>query len=153
MEIDMEIRKAYLKELAMLAPLFDAYRVFYNQPSNLAMAREFLKARMLNEESVIFVAVDDAGKAVGFTQLYPSFSSVSVARIWVLNDLYVRPESRGHGVAKRLMNAAREFASNDKAKGLTLETAERNISAQRLYESLGYNRESGIYHYFLTLQA
>ncbi|EOG7645171.1 GNAT family N-acetyltransferase, partial [Vibrio cholerae] len=149
----MEIIKVSLKELELLVPLFDAYRVFYGQSSNREIAHEFLKSRIQNEESVSFLAIDKMGIAVGFTQLYPSFSSVSVARVWILNDLYVVPESRGQGVSKQLMNAAREFALNEKAKGLALETAESNTVAQKLYESLGYEKDLGSYHYFLRLQA
>ncbi|EJK2104624.1 GNAT family N-acetyltransferase, partial [Vibrio cholerae] len=145
----MEIIKVSLKELELLVPLFDAYRVFYGQSSNREIAHEFLKSRIQNEESVSFLAIDKMGIAVGFTQLYPSFSSVSVARVWILNDLYVVPESRGQGVSKQLMNAAREFALNEKAKGLALETAESNTVAQKLYESLGYEKDLGSYHYFL----
>ncbi|MDV2405329.1 GNAT family N-acetyltransferase, partial [Vibrio cholerae] len=87
----MEIIKVSLKELELLVPLFDAYRVFYGQSSNREIAHEFLKSRIQNEESVSFLAIDKMGIAVGFTQLYPSFSSVSVARVWILNDLYVVP--------------------------------------------------------------
>ncbi|WP_413282903.1 GNAT family N-acetyltransferase [Vibrio sp. MA40-2] len=148
----MRIVKVNLKNLELITPLFDSYRVFYGQVSDLSVAREFIKARVENEQSIIFLAIDNNDKSVGFTQLYPSFSSVSVARTWILNDLYVVEEARKQGVAKMLMNAARELAVNDKVKGLVLETAADNITAQCLYESLGYEKELGIYHYFLNLK-
>ncbi|MCG9690005.1 GNAT family N-acetyltransferase, partial [Vibrio tubiashii] len=83
----MEIVKARIEQLDVISPLFDAYRVFYGQESNLSVAREFIESRLNNNESVIFLALDDEGNGLGFTQLYPSFSSVSAARTWVLNDL------------------------------------------------------------------
>ncbi|MDC5707656.1 GNAT family N-acetyltransferase [Vibrio europaeus] len=149
----MEIVKARIEQLDVISPLFDAYRVFYGQESNLSVAREFIESRLNNNESVIFLALDDEGNGLGFTQLYPSFSSVSAARTWVLNDLFVSDTARRQGVAKKLMDAAKDMGLEDKVKGLALETAESNKNAQKLYESLGYERESGTYHYFLQLQA
>ncbi|MDV7104657.1 GNAT family N-acetyltransferase [Vibrio sp. TH_r3] len=147
----MKIMQAGIEDLELITPLFDLYRVFYAQVSDVTTAHKFIKSRIENQESVIFLAVNNEGQGVGFTQLYPSFSSVSAARIWVLNDLYVADEARRQGIAKKLMNVARDFAANDKAKGLALETSENNITAQRLYESLGYEKELATYHYFLNL--
>ncbi|WNO59463.1 GNAT family N-acetyltransferase [Rheinheimera sp. MMS21-TC3] len=149
----MEIVKAKVEHLNVISPLFDSYRVFYGQKSDLNVAREFIESRLNNNESVIFLALDEQGNGLGFTQLYPSFSSVSAARTWVLNDLYVADTARRQGVAKKLMNAAKAMGLEDNVEGLALETAESNVNAQKLYESLGYERESGTYHYFLKLQA
>ncbi|HAS6475743.1 TPA: GNAT family N-acetyltransferase [Vibrio parahaemolyticus] len=149
----MEIVKATIEQLDLVSPLFDAYRVFYGQESDLTVAREFIESRLNNDESVIYLALDDKGNGLGFTQLYPSFSSVSAARTWVLNDLFVLDTARRQGVAKKLMDAAKDMGKKDNVKGLALETAESNVNAQKLYESLGYERESGTYHYFLQLQA
>ncbi|WP_260260207.1 GNAT family N-acetyltransferase [Vibrio intestinalis] len=149
----MEIVKAKIDNIDVITPLFDSYRVFYGQESNPDVAREFIQSRISNNESVIFLALDDEGNALGFVQLYPSFSSVSAARTWVLNDLFVADNARRMGVAKKLMNAAKEMALETEVKGLALETADSNVNAQKLYESLGYERESGTYHYFLKLQA
>jgi len=68
--------------------LIDAYRQFYKQSSDVASAYEFLKERFSHGESVIFLAFE-GDQALGFTQLYPSFSSVSMARVFILNDLFV----------------------------------------------------------------
>ncbi|MDR8523109.1 GNAT family N-acetyltransferase [Shewanella fidelis] len=147
----MDIIKATPADAALIAPLFDAYRVFYGQASNLALAEEFIAERLANNESVILLAVDSSGKALGFIQLYPSFSSVSAARIWVLNDLFVSDNARRQGVATQLMHAAKEFGIKTGVKGLVLETGVNNVNAQRLYESLGYIKDSGSYHYLLNL--
>ncbi len=149
----MQIVKASIDDLDLISPLFNLYRVFYGQDNNLDKARTFLKERLQNNESVIFVAKNEHGVAVGFTQLYPAFSSISVCRTWILNDLYVAIEARRTGVAKKLMDAARTFAIATQAKGLSLETAKDNTSAQKLYESLGYIRDTGAYHYFLELKS
>lgn len=147
----MEIVKVKYSDLGMVSSLFDSYRVFYGQKSNPELAFEFLSQRVKNEESVIFLALNENGEGMGFTQLYHGFSSVSAARVWVLNDLYVASKFRNNGVAKQLMNAAKELALVDNVKGLSLETTEDNVNAQKLYESLGYVKEVGSYHYFLTL--
>ena len=143
--------RATLDDLDALASLFDGYRVFYERPSDRALARAFLQERLQRGESVIFIARDATGEALGFTQLYPFFSSVSAHRIWVLNDLFVAPAARHRGVARALMECARAFALETGALRLVLETAEDNHPAQALYESLGYVRESGTRHYSLEL--
>ncbi|HEY9887921.1 MAG TPA: GNAT family N-acetyltransferase [Candidatus Obscuribacterales bacterium] len=146
----MEIVVANLAHLEALAALFDGYRVFYQQPSDLAGARQFLQARLEKGDSTILVAqtVDDLA---GFTQLYPSFSSVSMKPIWILNDLFVDEAHRGQGVAKRLIEAAETFARNSGAISMVLETQITNTSAQALYEARGYRRDTEFYHYSLSL--
>ncbi|HEX5354079.1 MAG TPA: GNAT family N-acetyltransferase [Rhodanobacteraceae bacterium] len=144
--------RAGLDDLDDLSGLFDAYRVFYRQAPDRAVARAFLRERLQRDESVIFIARDPvSGAALGFTQLYPAFSSVSAGRIWILNDLFVAPEGRRRGVARALMDRARSFATESGALHLVLETAEDNAPAQALYESLGYTRETGTRHYSLKL--
>ena len=116
----MLVKRAAVADLDAVAPLFDAYRQFYGQRSDLAAARAFLEERLRREESVIFLASADGegNEALGFTQLYPSFSSVSVRRLWILNDLFVRPGIRRGGVGRRLLERAREWAIETDAKGL-----------------------------------
>jgi len=144
------VRQATMQDLDLLAPLFDAYRVFYRKASDLAGARRFLWERLSNLESVIFVAMA-GGRPVGFTQLYPSFSSGSMARIFVLNDLFVAPEARGKGAGGALLDAAAEFGRAAGAMRLTLQTELTNSSAQRLYEASGWKRDEVFCSYTLEL--
>jgi ribosomal protein S18 acetylase RimI-like enzyme len=141
------ISKASMNELDAVAELFDLYRVFYEQPSDLIGAKEFLKERLENEESVIYLALHE-GEAVGFTQLYPTFSSVSMKRSWVLNDLYVRKSARGKGIAQKLIEQAFSLARETKAKGVLLETGKDNEAAQRLYEKIGFVKERNFFYYY-----
>src|SRR5207302_399748 len=127
--------------LDLVAPLFDAYRQFYRQSPDLELARAFLSDRLRNNESIIFIAADDSGAAVGFTQLYPSFSSASAKRIYILNDLFVTPEARRQNVGRALLKAAADFGSKAGAARLTLSTALDNSTAQALYESAGWSRD------------
>ncbi|KON70552.1 acetyltransferase [Peribacillus butanolivorans] len=143
----MGIQKATLNELDSLTELFDLYRVFYEQTSNLEGAREFLKERLTNEESVIFMAFDGVNP-IGFVQLYPSFSSVSMMRSWVLNDLFVKGNARKKGFGEKLLKAAIAFAKETGAKGVSLETDKDNGNAQKLYEKIGFIRESNYFYYF-----
>ncbi|KAF0699599.1 Aste57867_9850 [Aphanomyces stellatus] len=147
----IRVLQASVADVARIAPLFDAYRVFYKQPSDLERAASFVEARLSRAESVVFLASNAQGEDVGFVQLFPSFSSVSTQRLWILNDLFVSPAARRHGVAKALMNRARDFAKTDGAKGLALETDADNVHGQALYESLGYVKGTS-FHYFLSLQ-
>lgn len=147
----MTIIRCTEKQAALIAPLFDAYRGFYHQSPDMDGAEKFLSERLKNNESVVFAAVDKFGKALGFVQLYPTFSSVSIKKLWILNDLFVVPEARKQGVGESLMEAARKFAMETHAKGLQLETGVENITAQRLYEKLGYIKNVETYQYFLKV--
>lgn len=144
----MQIKRATIADVDDAAPLFDAYRQFYGQRSDVAAARAFLEERLRRDESVIFLAVDDSG-ALGFTQLYPSFSSVSLRRLWILNDLFVGADVRRGGVGRRLLDRAREWAIETGAKGLVLATAVDNTRARALYESCGWRRDDEFQHYYL----
>lgn len=148
----LQALRADASHLDLIAPLFDAYRVFYRQPSNLAQSRAFIAERIARDESVIFLAQDDTGEALGFVQLFPTFSSIDAHRTWLLGDLFTTDNARGRGVGTLLMNTARSFAVLSGGKGMVLETATDNLNAQRLYESLGYVRDSGYYTYCLDLQ-
>lgn len=143
----MNIYQATINDLDSLVELFDLYRQFYKQPSNLKGAREFLEELFIKNESVIFMAFDE-GKAVGFTQLFPSFSSVSMQRSWVLNDLYVKEAARRKGIAEKLIRRAIAFAEEAGSKGILLETAADNVNAQKLYEKIGFIKESTYFYYF-----
>ena len=144
----LTIRQAVLADLEALAPLFDGYRQFYGQPSDISAAHAFLRARFEHGESFVFIALD-GDTPVGFTQLYPSFSSVSLARIFVLNDLFVHECARRKGVASKLLSAATEFAQALGAVRVSLSTAISNESAQAVYQAAGWTRDEQFlgYHF------
>lgn len=149
--MSISVKRAAFENLNEVSELFNSYRVFYKQDSDLVLAVSFISERLKNKDSVIFYAHDKSGNALGFTQLYPTFSSVSAKSSWVLNDLYVSLAARRLGVGRSLMETAKAFAIEKKSKGIALETAEDNFNAQALYESLGYEKGTGIYSYFLSL--
>ncbi len=146
----IEIVRAGAEHLRLVAPLFDGYRVFYGRPSDPAGALAFVSERVAAGDSVIFLAVRDS-EALGFTQLYPSYSSVTMKRLWILNDLFVRRAARRQGVAAALLERAARFAKETGARGLVLETAVDNLPAQRLYERLGWKRETAYHRYVLDV--
>ncbi|MBD8898136.1 GNAT family N-acetyltransferase [Rhodanobacter sp. DHG33] len=145
------VRPATLHDLDALVPLFDGYRQFYGKSADEDGAREFLIARLRLNESLILLARDEHGAALGFTQLYPLFSSVRMVRTWLLNDLFVAAHARRQGVAKALLEAAVAHAKKLGAASLTLSTAHDNLPAQALYESLGWQRDLQFREYSLTL--
>lgn len=133
----MIIRKANQTDLPQLAELFDAYRVFYGKSSDLSKAEGFLRERMKNYESVIFVAANDR-YLTGFVQLYPLFSSTRLKRLWLLNDLYVKETERGGGISVQLINACKQHCHHTNACGLILETAKSNHIGNMLYPKAGF---------------
>jgi ribosomal protein S18 acetylase RimI-like enzyme len=148
---DFKIARAALTDLDALVDLFEAYRAFYGCAPRDAESRQFLEQRLARGDSRILIARDTAGLAAGFVQLYPCFSSLSIAAVWILNDLYVKPEYRAAGVGRALMDAARHMGEETGAARLLLVTAPDNAPARRLYESLGYVAESPMIHYALDL--
>jgi GNAT superfamily N-acetyltransferase len=146
----MIIRKAISSDLGLLTGLFDQYRIFYNQASDIPSARKFLSERMEQNDSVIFVAFRD-GKMIGFTQLYPVFSSVGMKRAWLLNDLYVAEEARGSGAADELLKAARQMGADTSSRYLMLQTGKDNLRAQKVYERNGWGKDEDYFVYNLRL--
>ncbi|WP_199101147.1 GNAT family N-acetyltransferase [Dyella sp. ASV21] len=149
--MSVNVRQATIHDLERLVPLFDGYRQFYGQPSDAERARAFLLARFQHHESVVLLAVDDEGEGLGFVQLYPLFSSVRMARTYLLNDLFVAPAARRRGVAVALMHEAVVYARAVGAVGMSLTTAHTNEAAQRVYESLGWQREPHFREYVIAL--
>ncbi|CAM4439030.1 GNAT family N-acetyltransferase [Paenibacillus endophyticus] len=150
--LDIEISRATIKDVEQLATLFNEYRIFYKQLSDVLRAQQFLADRIQLEQSIIFKAIKpESSKMIAFTQLYPIFSSVSMKKAFILNDLYVIESDRGQGVAELLLDRAKTYALENGAKGLELSTACDNAIAQRLYERNGYEKDETYFHYYLTL--
>jgi len=151
-KLDVNVRLAGVSDLPSVARLFDAYRVFYKLPSDLKVATAFMKDRLQNKDSVIFVAETKPEKeVVGFVQLYPSFASLSCKRSWILYDLFVTPNVRGSSVGRMLMDRATQLGLETGASEIELATALDNYVGQSLYESIGYKKDQDFFHYALDL--
>jgi GNAT superfamily N-acetyltransferase len=144
----MSIRKANLSDIPTLSILFDLYRVWYNKPTDLQAAQQFLTDRLSREESVIFVA-EANDTIVGFTQLYPLFSSTRMKRLWLLNDLFVSAEERGKGYSKLLIEAAKGLCRQTDGCAVMLETQKSNDIGNQLYPATGFelNTEHNFYEW------
>jgi ribosomal protein S18 acetylase RimI-like enzyme len=145
---EVAIRRAGPSDLDAAARLFTAYLRFYEKSTPESEARVFIGERLAKQDSVFYLA-EAEGRALGFTQLYPAFASLSLAPSWILNDLYVDPSARGRGVGEALMSAARALAVANGAAELMLQTARTNTTAQRLYEKLGWVRDDEFLVYTL----
>jgi len=149
--MNLRVRQATLADCEALAALFDGYRQFYGQPSNLLRARDFLSERLERDEATVFIAEAD-GTAVGFALLYPMFSSVQTARIYILNDLFVAPNARQHGAGRALLAACEAFGRDAGAYALQLETQRTNTVAQALYTEQGWEVDDEFCTYHLNLR-
>lgn len=144
----MKIITATAVHVDELAKLFDAYRMFYRKPGDIAGAVKFLNERLERKDSIIYLATESNGDLAGFTQLYPLYSSTRMQRLWLLNDLFVRPESRGRGYSKLLIERAKALAIETGAAGLTLETEMTNHIGNRLYPDVGFELDTEHNYYF-----
>jgi GNAT superfamily N-acetyltransferase len=134
------VRQAVAADVETLAVLFDHYRQFQGQAANLAAARSFLAARFDHGESIVFIATV-GGTAAGFAQLYPSYSSTSLSRVFILNDLFVLEAVRGQRVASQLLSAVESYAWSFGASRVTLNVARTNVSAQQVYAARGWKQD------------
>ena len=147
---NITIKQIDLTQTNLVVGLFNQYRIFYNQFSDIGMAKAFLDERLQHNESIIFVATDsNTQQAIGFTQLYPKYSSVRLTKNWILNDLYVDENYRKQGIGEKLIKAAMGFAKIQGSTFVQLETAVDNYTAQHLYESIGFVKQENDSEFFL----
>lgn len=139
-------RKAVITDLPQLAELFDQYRIFYHKSSDIPSASDFLRERIENKDSEIFVA-EENGILTGFVQLYPIFSSTRMQRYWLLNDLYVNANHRGKGYSKELIEDAKELCKTSNACGILLETGKGNDVGNQLYPACGFELYDSVNFY------
>lgn len=148
----MEIIRATENDLPLVLPLFDGYRQFYEQPSDPEASHKYLQARFHNQESVMFLAYeirDGQRVGIGFSQLYPTFSSVALRKLWVLHDLYVEESYRKQGIAKMLINKCKDLVIENSPIGIVIESRISNQSAQHLFDAVGFVKEGEHYFYYL----
>lgn len=142
------IRPATIADLNQLADLFDQYRVFYRKSSDLAGAGDFLRERLEQKDSHIYVFAEN-GQLLGFVQLYPIFSSTRMKRLWLLNDLFVAPTQRGRGLSLQLLEAGKDLCRQTNACGVMLETEKSNDIGNQLYPRADFkqNEASNFYEW------
>lgn len=155
----MYIRQATLLDIELLIPLFDGYRIFYRKTTDIKGARSFLRERLTKKDSIIYIAfaklvlggveVTGSDTAVGFTQLYPIFSSVSMEPMYILNDLYINPDYRGQGIGQSLINTVKDLCRREQQKGIVIQTETTN-PAQHLYERLGFKKDPDLHYFWAT---
>jgi len=143
----IKIIKAEQKHIKEVGILFDLYRQFYKYDSNLIESTNYIKDRINNNESTIFIAINDADEAIGFVQLYETFGSLDLGKIIILYDLYVKEDHRKNNIGRKLMIKSHEYAKKINVKRIQLSTATDNFISQSLYESLGYVKDIDFYTY------
>ena len=149
--MEFEIIKANVNHIKQVGELFDLYRQFYKYVSNINESTDYISERMKNNESIIFIATNKQKEAMGFVQLYETFGSLHLGKIIILYDLFVKKEFRKYGIGIQLMKKSEEYAKSIGAKGIELSTAKDNLTAQSLYEKIGYIRDNEFYSYSFEL--
>ena len=149
--MDFRIIEASKDYIEQVGELFDQYRQFYKYDSNIIQSTNFIKNRIINNESKIFIAINNNNQAIGFVQLYETFGSLDLGKIIILYDLYVKKEFRKKNIGRKLMISSHKYAKEIKAKRIQLSTATDNFIGQSLYESLGYVKDKDFYTYDLEI--
>ena len=145
--MEFKIIETESNHIEQVGKLFDLYRQFYKYESNLIESTNYIKDRINNNESIIFIAINNANEAIGFVQLYETFGSLDLGKIIILYDLYVKEDHRKNNIGRQLMIKSHEYAKKIKAKRIQLSTAIDNFIGQSLYESLGYVKDIDFYTY------
>ena len=149
--MDFKIIEANKDNIKQVGELFDLYRQIYKYESNIIQSTNFIKSRIINNESKIFIAINNNNQAIGFVQLYETFGSLDLGKIIILYDLYVKKEFRKKNIGRKLMISSHKYAKEIKAKRIQLSTAIDNFVGQSLYESLGYVKDKDFYTYDLEI--
>lgn len=142
----MKIREASINDLERVSDLFNQYRMFYGKENDINGAKVFIKERIENEESIIFV-IECENVIAGFVQIYPTFSSVSMKKAFILNDLFIDKDYRRNNLGEALISEVFKYAVSEDAKYVTLETSINNINAQKLYEKMKMSIDNSVFHY------
>ncbi|MDV6235979.1 GNAT family N-acetyltransferase [Leptospira ellisii] len=148
----MKVETARTEDLSALVRLFGEYRKFYGKKAEPESEKNYVLARMEAGDSHLCVARDEKGETVGFAQCYFTFSSLSMCKILILNDLYVAPSSRGQNAAKKIIEHVIEFSKDNGFRGIALETAASNSIARKIYEGFGFTNEDSFLHYYLEVR-
>lgn len=144
--MDFKIKKASLENLDDAATLFNLYRIFYRQADDYEKCRNFIKERLNNEQSTIFLLYD-YNKAVGFVQLYKLYHYVKLEKQWLLSDLFVHSDYRGKGFSVALIDRTKQWCDETEACGLMLETEKTNDIGNQLYPRCGFEYD-GLHNYY-----
>ena len=78
-----------------------------------------------DKEGLQLIARARDGRAVGFATVFWTWSTLSAARIGVMNDLFVSPDARGAGAAARPHRACTERC---RERGVTRSTGRRRTT-------------------------
>lgn len=98
----------------------------------------------------MFVAETD-GRVMGFAHLYPSFSSLTLQRVWILNDFFIEENCRGDGIGGKLLAAVKAYAQATRSKGIELTVEHANVRGWTFWEKQGFRLDTEFRIYFLKL--
>ena len=145
------IKEAVVEDSEKVGEVFDLYRQFYKKDPDKIISIDYIKQRLTNKDSTIFF-VEENNICIGIVQLYITFDSLELAKKIILYDLFVKSEHRKKGIGTMLMNVSKNFAEKNNISSIELSTAISNGTAQSLYESLGYERDTEFYNYYLSIK-
>ena len=146
----MRIISASLEHLDQLTPMFIRYRELYGAMPQAEASKEFLAERLNKQEAIILLAFEE-DTLLGFCLVYPSFSSVSLRPMWIINDMYVAEDARGQHIARKLLQEISQQAHGNQAVRLRVSINANNEIAKRLYESADFLEDKHFRNYILPL--
>lgn len=139
------VGEADLTELMpMMRSYCDFYRVAPSDEKLVVLSRALITNPDQGLQLIAREADGTSGHPVGFATIYWTWQTLYAARVGVLNDLYVVPESRGSGAGRHLIGRCLQLCHDRGAEKLVWETAPDNETAQRLYDGIGAEKSTWV---------
>jgi ribosomal protein S18 acetylase RimI-like enzyme len=121
--------------------LLDAFNREFGEPTpGPAVLAQRLEQLIVQGDTVVILA-GTGPDGIAVLRLRPSIWTEGLE--CYLAELYVVPERRGRGLGRALMQSAMEIARDRGADYMDLNTAESDVMARALYESLGFSNREG----------
>lgn len=148
----MQIEQLSEKYIDQLIDVVEEYRKFCGFSASYEQTKKFFQYLFTNEKSVTFIAISDNDEVMGFVNLYPSYSTLALSKIWILNDLAVSSRFRRMGLAQKLIKRVITFAEETGAVRVELKTQITNRGAQKFYSEIGFKVDKDNIYYQVPVQ-
>lgn len=133
------VERVYQNQKHLYAHLFNQYKIFRHEMSEKGVTHR-MGGGWSDYEPVLFIVLTNypASVPVGFIQLYLMSSATNALKATIVHDLFVLPDHRNNGAALKLTEAAVKFAIHNNSAFIRLEILQENLSAKKLFESVGF---------------
>lgn len=140
MRDDLRLRNIFQDDFEQWLGLWNQYNEFYGRSGANALSGEITKttwSRFFDPNEPLHALVaDSGGELVGIVGYLFHRSTISVASVCYLQDLFTLESARGRGIATGLIGRVTDHARREGCARVYWQTHESNAGARRLYERI-----------------